>query len=551
MYIICDLMPRRSFRIVKKSGSFKKRRGAIGKKSKAQRKRGSRRRIKMIVGGAAWLNEQTDLSVVWNSLFYERVKTQFTDFFPRINPTDLETPMSGSDIKKVLFVIDMQKDFVDRVYQRNATHGDKHPVYINLPQEHKPPGTDEGLSGGNFAVTDAIQMLGGSKTDAEAIENFSSQENAESTIQQSEFLKHIKAALESSDYTHVIFSRDYHPVGHCSFNNRWFSEQTLCEGCDDGGNFPAHCVQGFEGSKFLPEIEYLIKKYGGTKAKVVFKGVYKQCDSFTAVNKTAIDSNASNVKKTNNCSTISGAYLAPTEFDKFGVDKFVSTNLSPLTYKTESNIDLNLSDATHIEVCGLAGDYCVRDTVVALAEMFNDTKIILLGDYTRYPTLPFFSIGILPHHNYKKYGVKKSILPILSDYDKSLILNGQEINDLPSEVDSYDNIKSHFESEYNYDAFNAYRKSRALPLLKYALLNTQFLNKDIIYYLLTKSNPTDSLKLMSSADLTTASADELVDNPFCEHFITPFQAIIEDYNSKPNIYIKMKFIGKNHNPERV
>jgi hypothetical protein len=44
-------MPRRSFRIVKKSGSFKKRRGAIGKKSKAQRKRGSRRRIKMIRGG--------------------------------------------------------------------------------------------------------------------------------------------------------------------------------------------------------------------------------------------------------------------------------------------------------------------------------------------------------------------------------------------------------------------------------------------------------------------------------------------------------------------
>lgn len=39
----------------------------------------------------------------------------------------------------------------------------------------------------------------------------------------------------------VFASRDYHPVDHASFVNQ-------------GGPFPAHCVQGTSGSYFIPPI---------------------------------------------------------------------------------------------------------------------------------------------------------------------------------------------------------------------------------------------------------------------------------------------------------
>ena len=551
-------MPRRSFRIVKKNGSFKKRRGVIGKKSKAQRKRGSRRRIKMIRGGASWLNEQTDLSVVWNSLFYERVQTQFKKFLPRINPKSLEKPASGSDIKKVLFVIDMQKDFVDRPYVR--TGGDKHPVF------------QSDNVGGNFAVTDAIKMLGGLKTDTEAMkivgdkgssevvgdkgssevvgDEGSSEDNPEYIIKKSDFLMHIKAALEEgSDYTHVIFSRDYHPVGHCSFNNRWFNEQTLCNGCDNGGNFPAHCVQGFEGSKFVPEIEYLIKTHGGTKAKVVFKGVDKDCDSFTAVPKISIDHNASNVNpdiERKKCSSVTGAYLLKDTTHNLTNEPFQMATADKVTYDEGGNLDL--STATHIEVCGLAGDYCVRDTVVALADKFKNTKIVLLNDFARYPTLPFVTIGLLPQHNYK--GNQKSILPVLSDYDKQI----DPTNIGPSPIISYDEIKSYFEDNFNPTSVFTFRKERALEFLKYALSATKTTEqyKDIIYYLLRKSEegvlkllPANSIELQSFTDSVTTDIlgdpTNLTNFVFTtyEHFITPLEAIIFDYTTRPNIYIQM------------
>ena len=39
----------------------------------------------------------------------------------------------------------------------------------------------------------------------------------------------------------IIFSRDWHPEGHCSFE-------------DQGGAWPVHCVRGSPGAEFAPEI---------------------------------------------------------------------------------------------------------------------------------------------------------------------------------------------------------------------------------------------------------------------------------------------------------
>lgn len=68
----------------------------------------------------------------------------------------------------------------------------------------------------------------------------------------------------------IIASKDYHPDGHVSF-------------MEQGGPFPAHCVQGSPGSQFFPEIAAAFKKVKENKAHdfhLVHKGFHEDIDSF-------------------------------------------------------------------------------------------------------------------------------------------------------------------------------------------------------------------------------------------------------------------------------
>ena len=86
----------------------------MGKKSKRHVKRSSmhkkkpvrhNRKMKMW-GGANWIEgvNRSNLSLVWNSLFYERAKDKLNSRFITSLPTEKN---------KVLFVIDMQNDIID------------------------------------------------------------------------------------------------------------------------------------------------------------------------------------------------------------------------------------------------------------------------------------------------------------------------------------------------------------------------------------------------------------------------------------------------------
>lgn len=72
----------------------------------------------------------------------------------------------------------------------------------------------------------------------------------------------------------IIASRDYHPHDHCSF---------ACA----GGPFPAHCVQGSSGSKFVPVVaralEAAMHTNGTDKTFVAFKAMHESIDSFGAL----------------------------------------------------------------------------------------------------------------------------------------------------------------------------------------------------------------------------------------------------------------------------
>ena len=71
----------------------------------------------------------------------------------------------------------------------------------------------------------------------------------------------------------VVATRDYHPCDHVSFV--------------PAGPFPVHCVQGSEGSKFLPPIaEALakgVRRLGTERVFVAFKGMHEHIDSFGAL----------------------------------------------------------------------------------------------------------------------------------------------------------------------------------------------------------------------------------------------------------------------------
>eukprot|EP00750_Incisomonas_marina_P030585 INCI7621.4.p1 GENE.INCI7621.4~~INCI7621.4.p1 ORF type:complete len:645 (+),score=100.94 INCI7621.4:322-2256(+) len=72
----------------------------------------------------------------------------------------------------------------------------------------------------------------------------------------------------------IIASRDYHPHDHCSF---------ACT----GGPFPAHCVQGTAGSKFVPAVaralEEAMELNGPERTLVAFKAMHEAIDSFGAI----------------------------------------------------------------------------------------------------------------------------------------------------------------------------------------------------------------------------------------------------------------------------
>lgn len=468
-----------------------------GKKSKRVVKKNLQKRLKenknrRNYGGAKYLSGETDLAKIYNALLYKKGK----DGKDKVN-FQFKNTQVGDNKKKVLFVIDMQNDFLDMPYER--THGDLNPIL----------GSMEGIGGGpnakgNFDVADGQKMV----------------------AKNSEFMTFIETAIHSDDYKHVFFSRDYHPVGHKSFSI-FFKESPilLCKDCkteDDlnsraeelpDGIFPAHCVQGFNGTLFNKDIEEILTNYASEKdddkVQIVFKGIHKEADSFTAVNfsgnEIVIDHIASN--NNGNCkgcsNTCSGSYkikdgnlLSDITFNNEVVENDIDDVFQKIDYTTIIDDEVEV-----IEVCGLAGDYCVRDTIVALEKMFTDKKIVLLGDFTRYACLPFSTIMNIPVHiNGPKERVPK---------DSNNILDIEEIEELNGT-----DIKEFF-------------------LNKVTEKNS---NKDIRYYLIHYDFK--DRKLFTADEASKENIDIFDFNLNKEHFITPHSAILRDY-AKENIYIQI------------
>ena len=492
---------------------------------------------KVVKGGAKNLLNEKNLSVIWNSMFLKKIVNGKKFSTNRITVSKVET-----NEPYVVFFIDMQNDFMDVPYERsgdvccvqlgnnkNKVNGmssvcrkyGSEPIFqskltpVSETEKHSVPGLGKL---GNFNVADAGDKL------------------------VSDIVSKLKSALNDKNCKKIYITRDYHPDGHMSFNP-FLTPKPYCA-CK-GGVFPAHCIQGHSGSLVIESISQVLKKSNKKdKVKVLFKGIAPNFDSFTALRKDNIDGFCSNTNTTSTklCSSISGCYeifkqknINSNEYIPLTVDEALDFNL-PISFKSEKNINIKklnnkknlISDISReiikysytdinneikeIQVCGLAGDYCVRDTITALAEKFTTKDIVLLGGLTRYPVLPIFTMGTVPIHNYSG----NFNLPTIDglNYDLTLIKNNSN-NKKEEKL-----LKNKEKLLYNFNNTNETNKSLYYYKLYY---------EEGIFYI---SKINDSL-LNKPVTLNDFNLGQ--DKSF--HFITPPEEIAKDYLKYPNIKI--------------
>lgn len=436
----------KSIRRVKKQTSKRGTRRSKGvtrnmKRKSSMRKRfmrGGMKNIEELRAKFGLVDGGDDLYKIWSAFFYRKAKKQAKE-------TEIITSTLPSASNKHLYVIDMQNDFVDRAMPADSE------------QLTGPPFGENGRSIGKFAVGQGKVMI-------------------------PELIAYIKAAKKT--YKSIVLSRDYHPSDHCSFGSV-------------GGYFPVHCVQKSLGAEFIPELNALkeeLTSEGGAETTVIFKGFDKSVDSFSAApfyaNQTSSGPGCS--CKTASCSgdTIGGYTITGDAWERNAeVSSTTEFNLNPI-------------DGDVIEVCGLAGDYCVRDTAIALKIKHPECTVVVLNHLTRYAFLPTqifleiggtqVGVGSFPQHNNKITSGKKTM--------------GEKHLD-----------------DANIEKF---------------LTNDS--DKGFNYYLFT---PPPTAQLLTAEQMATATPEQIKRGEFC-HFITDHNTIINDYaETKVKLYIPREIIN--------
>jgi nicotinamidase-related amidase len=324
----------------------------LNKKTKVARRNGSRRRIRMIVGGK-FEGIPSGTNDFANYYLKKYATTTLKDKSPIIE-SDVLVP-EGS----VLWVIDMQNDFID----------------IPMQGLKGPPVPDLGNIG-SFAVSEGSAVI-------------------DSLI---EFMK-----TNSKNFNKIVFTRDWHPENHCSFSK------------DQIGTFPPHCIWNSLGAAFNDQIKGTITQKDRTftcferPADILFKGHHEDTDSFSGVTWNGEDYPFKNRQLTTCCQTID------TCKGKTGARPLNPEHISKsleLDIGCSSGVDCFESDYTlpspsgsgEIFVVGLAGEFCVKDTAIMLKKNFPSVKVNVVQDLTRYVFVPVF----LPFQRYPLVNADKA-----------------------------------------------------------------------------------------------------------------------------------------------
>lgn len=130
--------------------------------------------------------------------------------------------------------------------------------------------------------------------------------------------------MNSADYSGIIVTADRHPMRHCSFNS-------------EGGEWPAHCVADSAGAAIWPAVMDSLMAVPDI-VTVLHKGENPDKEEYSIL------------KNEDAAKRISGV--------------------------------LNDNNITQIDICGVAGDVCVADTIRDWFATDSDAKLNVLKEFT-------------------------------------------------------------------------------------------------------------------------------------------------------------------------
>jgi len=364
------LQKKRSVKPKKIRGGKRSVRARAGKKTRRNKAKRARKQR----GGAQYLLEgDFSLSQAWNGFLYKKLfksegvdNAKVEDIILFDQGTTEESKLPGGDReKKVLYIIDMQYDFMDEEFLHKESDGDK----------------DKKI--GSFAVAEGKDLV----------------------VAEKGFLKWLVDNAPNFDKIYV--SRDFHTEKHMSFMEFNGNKENI------RGNYPPHCVQGTKGAMLHENlITTLTNLYKGEiekipqdldakvhtskineKYKVLFKGINDDNESYSAL---AYDLEEKytqyHAKSDNQTTEVKGGYVhSSMTFDNaLKYNENIANTDDFNVHELDEFYDNEEPIPASYYVCGLAGDFCVRDTAYAIGntKKNENSQVYVLGDYTRYVFVP-------------------------------------------------------------------------------------------------------------------------------------------------------------------
>ena len=319
----------------------------------------------------------------------------------------------------VLWVIDMQNDFIDSVVS-----GLKGPFGI-----------------GAFAVAESNLII----------------EKMVSFINENKY-----------KFSKIIFTRDWHNPTHCSFSE----DEDNFEYGEGDGKYPSHCVYNDIGAAFNPivksTIESLISE-DGDKIDILFKGYHTDTDSYSALQWPEMDDPMYIFKMRQlkegtksccqlvNCANKTGGKKLKYQYinKQLDTEVFEAADITVDTQfiNTKYFEDVyNIPEPTEngeVYVIGLAGEFCVKDTAINLSKFYQTkkklVKVNVLQELTGYVFVPVrlsFQRYDYTSGDYLKYGEWK-------DQEKPYKLNEACFDAKPKSSDVIPKSLSLYLFEYN------------------------------------------------------------------------------------------------------
>lgn len=139
----------------------------------------------------------------------------------------------------------------------------------------------------------------------------------------------------SDDYVYAYLTADGHPQNHCSF-------------ADNGGEWPVHCVYGTNGAKIYKTVyEAVLNKFKKNYA-IAYKGLSVDKDQYSV----------------------------------FDLDNEMNiSNKGGITLYNNLYEMLKDEEIESIDVCGIAGDFCVLNTLKDMIKILPMNKIRVLEQF--------------------------------------------------------------------------------------------------------------------------------------------------------------------------